>query len=317
MRILVVGGTGHVGSYLIPRLLRAGYLLSVVARHPAPRYANAKLGWDRVEWHVADRADEEKNGTWARRMDGLDVHVVIDLICYRPEQNQLMYEAFRARVSHFLHCGTIWAYGPPDQVPYCEHFARRPITEYGVRKAEIERFLLQKFHTEGFPATVIHPGHICGRGWLPIDPQGSRNGVTVYQRLANGEEVCLPWQGNSTLHHVHADDVAQLFQLAIEQPKHSLGESFTATTAYAMTLRGCCNAVAAIFGASPKLRFVEMDQMVQNEGEASARIIEEHAIHSPCNSIAKAQRLLGYAPRYTTEQIYAECIEHLLETKQL
>jgi hypothetical protein len=27
--------------------------------------------------------------------------------------------------------------------------------------------------------------------------------------------------------------------------------------------------------------------------------------------------LLGYRPRYTTEQIFTECIEHLLATKEL
>lgn len=317
MRIAVIGGTGHIGSYLVPRLLRAGHDVIVIARNSAPRYGHQRLGWNKVQWQVADRASEEASGAWGGRMNALKVDVVMDLICYAPEQNQLMYQAFRGRVQHFLHCGTIWAYGPPDRVPYCEHFARRPVSEYGRRKAEIECFLLEKFRSEGFPATIIHPGHICGRGWLPIDPQGSRNDVAVYQRLADEKEVCLLAPGTGTLHHVHADDVAQLFQLSMEQPKASLGESFTTTAPYAMTLKGCCDAVAAIFGTCPNVRCVTLDELIRVEGETSARIIEEHVRHSPSNSIAKAQRLLGYAPRYTTEQIFSECIEHLLETKQL
>ncbi len=32
----------------------------------------------------------------------------------------------------------------------------------------------------------------------------------------------------------------------------------------------------------------------------------EHIIRSPCHSIAKAQRLLGYAPRYTSLEAVRE-----------
>jgi nucleoside-diphosphate-sugar epimerase len=317
MKILVVGGTGHIGSYLVPRLTSKGHEVTVVARRSEPQYVRPDLGWKSVRWITADRSADEKTGTWAKRMAAIQTDVVMDLICYTPEQNQVMYEVFRGRIRHFLHCGTIWSYGPPEQVPYEESFVRKPITDYGRMKAEIEEFLLGKHRAEGFPATIIHPGHICGRRWLPIDPQGSRDGAGVYRKLARGEPVYLPDRGTATIHHVHADDVAQLFELSMEQPNAALGESFSAVAPYAMSLAGCCNVVAALFGAKPNLRFVPLADMVRHVGEASAGIISEHVTHSPCASIAKGRKLLGYSPRYTTEQIYMECIEHLLDSGQL
>ncbi|MCY3021480.1 MAG: NAD-dependent epimerase/dehydratase family protein, partial [Planctomycetota bacterium] len=50
MRVLVIGGTGHIGSHLVPRLLAAGHELTVIARHAQPRYADARLGWNQVRW---------------------------------------------------------------------------------------------------------------------------------------------------------------------------------------------------------------------------------------------------------------------------
>lgn len=38
MRTRGGGATGHIGSYLVPRLLRAGHEVTVVARNPQPRY---------------------------------------------------------------------------------------------------------------------------------------------------------------------------------------------------------------------------------------------------------------------------------------
>ena len=317
MRILIIGGTGHIGSYLTPRMVLAGHDVTVVARNPQPQYTDPRLAWPEVSWVVADRAVEEQDDTWAQRMRGIETDVVIDLICYTPEQNRVMMDAFDGRVRHFLHCGTIWAYGPSARTPYRECYARKPITDYGLEKARIEAELLERFRQSRFPATICHPGHISGRRWLPIDPQGTRNGVDVYLRLAQGKTVHLPEFGRETIHHVHGDDVAQMFQRAIENREAALGESFSTVAPYAMSLVGCCEFVASLFGREPCIEFVPMSNLASILGKAAAAATETHVEHSPCSSIEKAQRLLGYAPRYTTEQIYTECIEYLLESGQL
>ena len=184
-------------------------------------------------------------------------------------------------------------------------------------KVEIENELLARYRATGFPATIVHPGHISGRKWLPIDPQGTLNGVEIYRKLAAGEVVHLPKYGRETLHHVHGDDVAQLFELAMNQRERSLGESFSAVTPYAMSLIGCCEHVASLFGMTANLEFVDTDELEAVLGKSAAAATYEHIRHSPCSSIEKAIRLLGYHPRYTTEQIYTECIDYLLESGQL
>jgi nucleoside-diphosphate-sugar epimerase len=317
MKILLVGGTGHIGSYLVPRLVLAGHEVTVVARHPKPRYTDPRLGWPAVRFITADRPAEEKTGQWANRMRDIPCDVVIDCIAFTPQQNNIMIDAFRGRINHFIHIGTLWAYGRAERVPCEESDPRRPITDYGKAKAQIEADLHHAWHADRFPATVLHPGHICGKKWLPIDPQGSRDGVGVYRKLARGEAVVLPDTGLATLHHVHADDIAQLCERAIARPQASLGESFSAVSPRALTLAACCRTVAALFGKEPNLQFVPLAELENHINPASAAIIREHVLHSPCASIAKARRLLGYQPRYTTEQIYAEALEHLLETGQL
>ena len=316
MRVLIIGGTGHIGSYLVPRLVQGGHDVQVVARNPKPQYTDPRLGWPAVQWIVADRSIEERDDTWRQRMAGLEADVVIDLICYTPEQNQLMMDVFAGRIQHFLHCGTIWCYGPPSRTPCSESDPRRPITDYGVKKAAIETDLITAYRMTGFPATIIHPGHISGRKWLPIDPQGTRNGVEVYRKLARGEVVPLPEFGRETIHHVHADDLAQLFETAMIRRSVCLGESFSGVSPAALSLVACCQFVAGLFGREANIEFLSHAELAQIMGPAWAAT-EEHITHSPCCSIEKGQRLLGYAPRFTTEQIYVESIEYLLESGQL
>ena len=317
MKILVIGGTGHIGSYLVPRLVLGGHEVTVVCRNPEPQYTDARLAWPQVNWTVADRRAEEQDGTWQKRMADTNVDAVIDLICFTLEQNRAMVEAFEGRISHFLHCGSIWAYGPSPRAPYREHDPRRPISDYGRQKAEVEADLMARFRKSGFPATVVHPGHISGRKWLPIDPQGTRNGTEVYRKLAHGEIVHLPQYGRETIHHVHGDDVAQVFELALTHREAALGESFSAVAPYAMSLVGCCEFVSSLFGREPNIQLVTHEEMAAVLGAQAFAATQDHIAHSPCSSIEKGRKLLGYQPRYTTEQIYRECIEYMLEAGEL
>jgi len=293
MKILVIGGTGHIGSYLVPRLVLSGHDVEVVARRPEPHYSDPRLTWGRVEWMIADRRAEEQDDTWQKRMADVDVDVVVDLICFTPEQNRTMVEAFEGRIRHFLHCGTIWSYGPSPRTPYREHYPRRPISDYGRKKAIIEAELVDRFQRGGFPATVIHPGHISGRRWLPIDPQGTRNGTDIYRKLAHGDVVHLPAFGRETLHHVHGDDVAQMFELAIHRREAALGQSFSAVAPYAMSLVGCCEFVASLFGKQPNIAFVTPAEMEAVLGAEVFAITQDHIQHSPCSSIDKAREVLA------------------------
>ncbi len=314
MRVLLIGGTGHIGSYLAPRLVRLGFTVTVVARNPHPKYAPATREWDSVIWELCDKRAEEKTGAWRERLKKIEADVVVDLFCYTPEQNAMMVEAFKGRVNHFLHCGTIWAYGPSLRVPHLEHHPRLPTSDYGKNKTAVENQLMNLHIRENFPATVIHPGHVSGKRWLPIDPCGALDGTEIYRKLAMGEPVLLPERGSVPMHHVHADDVAQLFELAILQPANSIGQTFSAVSPYAMTMKACCRAVASFFGKQPDLRFCDLEDMKEHPSFAC---IKSHVVESVVASCEKAERLLGYRPRYTTEDIYAECVEYMLESGQL
>ena len=96
-----------------------------------------------------------------------------------------------------------------------------------------------------------------------------------------------------------------------------MGESFSAVAPWALSLLGCCRFVASLFGQQPVLEFVPLPDLRAIVGDTSFDIIESHVVHSPCSSVAKGKRLLDHRPRFTTEQIFTECIEHLLQTGEL
>ncbi len=203
-------------------------------------------------------------------------------------------------------------HGVNIEVPARESNPRHPIDDYGRKKAEIEAYLLDEAQRSGFPATVIHPGHIVGRGWSPINPVGNWN-PRVFSCLAHGRELVLPNNGQETMHHVHADDVAQLFELSLNHHSLSVGESFHALSPAALTMRGYATAAAAWFGQEAHLRFLPWEKWRETVSESDAELTWGHIAHSTNGSIAKAQHVLGYQPRYTSLQAIRESVVWLVD----
>ena len=310
MRVVVIGGTGHVGTYLTPRLVEAGHEVICVGRQQRAPY-QPHPAWKSVQQVKIDRDAAERDGSFGRQIRDLAPDVVVDMICFTRESAEQIVEALRGSVRHFLHCGSIWVHGHSVQVPTAETQPRCPLDDYGRNKAAIEAYLLGEAQRTGFPATVIHPGHIVGPGWIPVNPAGNCN-PKVFARLARGEELSLPNLGMETLHHVHASDVALAFLQATTHWSQSVGESFHAVSPGALTLRGYAEALATWFGQPARLRFMPWEEWRTTVSEEDGEATWDHVAHSPCCSIAKAERLLDYRPRYSSLDAVKEALEWLI-----
>ena len=307
MHVVILGGTGHVGTYLVPRLVESGHTVTCVSRGQRQPY-QVHSAWKSVRQVVIDRAAEEASGSFGQQIRDLKPDIVIDMICFTLDSAQRLVEALRGRVQHLLHCGTIWVHGPSVQVPTTEEQPRRPFGEYGIQKAAIEAYLLKQARENGVPITVLHPGHIVGPGWMPINPAGNLN-TAVFASLARGEEVSLPNLGMETLHHVHADDVAQAFIKALVHWSASVGEAFHVVSPRAVTLRGYAETVASWFNQPARLRFLPWEEWNKSVSKEDAAATWDHIAHSPACSIEKARRMIEYEPRYSSFQAVKESLD--------
>jgi len=310
MRVIVIGGTGHIGTYLIPRLVNSGHEVICVTRQQHQPYQEDPA-WSSVKTVQIDREVAEKDGSFGQRIKDLGAEVVIDLICFNRDSAQALVESLRGHIKQFIHCGTIWVHGHSEIVPTREEHARKPFGDYGVQKAEIEEYLLDLYRTKAFPVTILHPGHIVGRGWAPLNPAGHFN-LQVFKDLAQGRKVALPHLGMETVHHVHADDVAQAFEKAVSHATKAIGESFHIVSPQAMTLRGFALAISEHYGKEADLEFLGWEAWCKTVTESEAEATLDHIAHSPNCSIAKAQHLIGYSPNYSSLAAVCEAVDFLV-----
>ena len=310
MRLVIIGGTGHIGTFLIPRLVNAGHEVIVASRRKREPYV-PHPAWHAVRRIEIDRAAQDTAGTFGASIASLEADAVVDLICFTPSSAQQLVDALRPRQTLLLHCGTMWVHGRTTTAPTTEDEPRHPFGDYGIQKAAIEQLLLDSTRRGVVRAVVLHPGHLVGAGWNPVNPAGHLN-PDVFTRIARGELLQLPNEGMETVHHVHADDVAQAFELALTHPDDAVGESFHVVSPAPLTLRAYAEAMFAHFGRPAQLGFLPWDEWRHTVTADEAAATWDHIAHSPHGSIAKARQLLGYAPRYTSLEAVIESVDSLI-----
>lgn len=311
MRVVVIGATGHIGTYLVPRLVDEGHEVMAISRGGRAPYQENEL-WGKVERVTLDRDAADHAGTFGATVASMGPDAVVDLVCFTVASARQLADALAPAGSYLLHCGTIWSHGSAVEVPVREDAPRRPFGDYGTQKAAIEQLLLGMARDGALPCTVLHPGHIVGPGWVPVNPAGNFN-TAVFERLARGDELALPNFGLETVHHVHADDVAQAFHRALALPLRASGEAFHVVSPRAVTLRGYAEEVAAWFGRPARLEFLSWEKWAGGQAAEDAAATLDHISHSPSMSIAKISDRLGYEPAYTSLEAVHESLEWLVE----
>lgn len=308
-RIVIIGGSGHVGSYLVPALVERGHDVVNVSRGAAKPY-RPHYAWNEIENVSLDRMAEEAAGQFGKKIADLRPDIVVDMIAFDLSSTQQIVEALRGKVEHYLFCSSIWVYGGLTSIPSTEIDPTTPIDAYGKGKAESEAWLMRQARVTGFPATCFRPGHIVGEGWNPITPQGNANPET-FSLIARGDELVLPNLGLEMVHHVHADDVAQWIICAIENRAASVGEVFNTVSEQAVTLKGYAEAVYRWFGKEPRIAYKPFEEWILDLGEY-AENTRGHIIRSSCHSIDKSRQRLGYQPRYTSLEAVYESVQALI-----
>ena len=167
-RIVVIGATGHIGTYLVPRLVRGGHEVIAISRGPAA--VSPEPAVERGDPGDGGPGRGGRGRNVRTRVAALRPDAVIDLVCFTAALAQQLVDALRPSRPLLVHCGTIWVHGPALRVPVAEDEPRTAYGEYGTGKAAIEALLHRETLAGGVPSVVLHPGHISGPGWPVITP---------------------------------------------------------------------------------------------------------------------------------------------------
>jgi len=299
MKTLVIGGTGHIGRFLVPELRRQGCEVTVVTRGRTPLPGGE--GWDGVNFVNAtyNRKDEQ----WSAVIAGIEPEVVIDI----PGNDvPTTYQAAKSTCRHFIACGSLWMYGPARVVPTAEQTQGPCEFEWYAMRYEQLRQTMTVAAKDGIAFTAIMPPNICGPGKVPIDCRGGRD-VEAHKSHMRGEPVVLPEGCNTLIGPCDAADVAQGFVLAACDRDKAAGRIFNVGSAYALTAPELVRTYGRIHGVEIPIEYVTAREFYEDVLPEPGANFHFRSHMAPDTS--SIRRLLGYRPRYTPEQTLARAVE--------
>jgi len=301
-RYLVTGGAGFLGINLVRHLLARDHEVTSLDIAEFD-YADCR---DRVRIITGDVRDRDDV---RQAMDGADivVHSAAALPLYKPEDifstnvegtRNVLEAAERQRVDRVIYVSTTAVYGIPDHHPIGENDPLDGVGPYGEAKILAEQVCLE-YRDAGLCVPILRPKSFIGQERLGVF-------VLLYDWAKDGKNFPVIGSGDNRYQLLYVEDLCDAIHLAATLNRSIVNDTFNIGAKAFGTMKEDFQAVLdragfgkriITFPAGPViavlkvLEFLHLSPLYQ--------WVYKTACRESFVSIAKAERVLGFAPKYS------------------
>lgn len=280
VRVLVLGGTGVIGSAVVRELTSRGHAVIGLARSEASARKLSELGAASLAGDIA------MPGLWAAKLPALDavVHAACDFdsdmgaIDLHLLDTLLPALATRLERPRFVYTGGGWLFGTTGDAIATEATPLDPLPAFAWMVPNLQRVLA----TPGIDGIVIHPAMVYSAGGGVFRRFAADAAAGRAVKVVAGENIRWPL--------VHTDDLAHLYALALERaPPRS---SYVGAAIEGFPVGRIARAFAKHFRVPDHApQIVSVEEIVSELGEwARGYALDQHL------SGEKARAELGWRP---------------------
>ncbi len=312
-KILITGGAGNIGSFIVDQCLELGHKVVVVDNFYNGKYRNISghLINNEVELETIDIGSYEMvKYVFDRHKPEYVSHQASLMIL---DSNKFPHKAIETNitgtfniiqacseyeVTKLTYGSSASVYGNPRFVPVTEDHPFDNQTLYGATKIAKEALMQSWAYSNNVPYV----------GFRYFNIYSERQGLgafytQVFQKwihaIYNGEEITMYGDGEQTLDLVHSSDAARANILALFNDKVK-NEHFNVGTGIETSLKEILKQIENLLGKKAKVKYVDSDP---------------HLVRRRCASIKKINEQLGFIPEVTVEEGTKKYIQYLLEGK--
>lgn len=222
--ILLIGGTGFIGTALAHTLAAKGHEVHVLARNADPGNRNG------VHYHRGAMDDPEVVLPLLRQCHSL-VHLATTTTPGTPAANpvqeieqsllpsarliEIMACAAPARLLFVSSGGSL--YGNPKQLPVSELQCAAPVSWHAAGKVALEAFFTTFAHASNVPLAILRPSNLYGPG----QPLRAGFGIvrTLLEKIRRGEPIEIRGDGSAVRDYLYIDDAVDACCRLLDQPQ--------------------------------------------------------------------------------------------------
>ena len=215
-KLFITGGAGYVGACLVPKLLEAGYQVTV--------FDLMIYGQD----VLSDHPNLTKVRGDIRDINAMEQHIcssdaVIHLACISNDPSfelnpslgksinldsfePLVQLSRNSGVKRFIYASSSSVYGVKKESKVTEELSLEPLTDYSKFKAECE-VILQRYSDDSFTTVTLRPATVCGyspRQRLDVV-------VNILTNLAYHKRMMTVFGGDQLRPNIHISDMVDAY----------------------------------------------------------------------------------------------------------
>lgn len=304
MKFMITGGSGFLGINLTRFLLNKGQrvLCYDIADFDYPERSQIEF----VKADIRDRAALD------RAMAGVDivVHTAAALPLYSKEDiyttdivgtRNVAESAFAAGAQRLVHISSTAVYGIPDHHPLIEDDKLQGVGPYGEAKIAAEQICVE-LRAKGMVVPIIRPKSFIGPERLGVF-------AMLYDWASTGHGFPVLGNGKNPYQYLDVEDLCEAIWLCCTLDAAQANDTFNIGAKVFGTMGSDFQAVLDHAGFGKKIRTFPAEPMIW-----VLRILEAFKL-SPLYkwvyetmskesfvSIEKAERVLGYKPKYSNKQ---------------
>jgi UDP-glucose 4-epimerase len=288
-KILVTGGAGFMGSWLVDNLVESGHQVVSADNLLGGKKENVNPDCEFVK---ADLIRRQEVGPLVKGVD-----LIFHLAAYAAEgqsifspisineinlvpMNNLLVEAVNNNVRRFVFTSSMAVYGG-QRPPFDETLPRTPEDPYGAAKAYCETMLEIFSHIHNFEHVIIRPHNVYGPRQNIADPYRNVLGIWI-NRLMRGKPPIICGDGKQTRAFSYIDDVTPAIANSGFSPK-AKGQIINVGSDKPTAVGRACQLLLDVMGS---------DFKPQHEKARPGEVK-----HAYC-TVSKSIKLLGYKTRH-------------------
>ena len=283
MNVLLVGATGYVGSSIAEALKAAGHTVTGTARSDDAEKKLRDAGLSAVR---ADVTDPDSLREAASKADG-----AIYAVQYQGDNGEAVEGAALRAIGEglggsnkpFVFTSGVWIYGSTGDRVADEQSPNNP-TPIVSHRPRLEQIVLDSAQ-HGVRPVIIRPGDVYGKG----------GGIPAMWVQSAHESGAVKFVGDGSSHWpvVHADDLAQLYVLALENAPN--GAIYNAADTSSFTVREMAEAASRGAGKDGKTESWPLESARGAFGAFADALVLDLRVDS-----SKAREELGWQTRTAT-----------------
>lgn len=259
-KVFIIGGPGNISRGTLDSLLEHDDEMAIFTRSAAEK----RSAHPEVVFYEGDRRDAD---ALRRAFDDFRPDLLMDTICFEPDEARTLYEIALGRIRHLLFISTVDVYGYPlSRLPFREGDEFRPaIGEYAQKKRAIERFYEEKWQEEGFPITIGRPSLSISPDFCPM--MFWDWGLRTVPKMKANLPILVPGDGSGLMHVGWGYDVGRMAGRILGEEK-AFGKGYTLSAETCLSRDEYISLYTESLGVNPERVYIPPDDIERFHGVA-------------------------------------------------